>query len=126
MAKTITIKASDLSTGETAKFRDCTFTDLDGEEQTVRILATASMSIGGDTSGIPDGCTQTTVTLYAKEFKLVAKLNHKKVGEITTYYGLSDWSIVAYTFADKRLLLQGTEPTTGTYALDLAKGYLKE
>ena len=125
--KTVTLDPStDLDASEVAKFRACTFTDTDGEEQTVRILSTAAMSIGGDTSGIPAGCTQTTVTLYAKEFKLTAKLNHKIVGEVTTYYGLSDWSIVAYTSADKRLLLQGTEPTTGTYALDLAKGYLKE
>lgn len=124
--RAVSLDASDLDASEVAKFRDCTFTDTDGEEQTVRILSTAAMSIGGDTSGIPAGCTQTTVTLYAKEFKLVAKLNHKTVGEVTTYYGLSDWSIVAYTSADTRLLLQGTEPTTGTYALDLAKGYLKE
>ena len=120
------LDAADLEAGDTARLRDFTYTPAGGSETTVKILATDAVTIPPSSSGIPAGCSQLDVTLYAKEFKITAKLNYKTVGETTTYYGLSDWSISAYTSADKRLLLQGAEPSTGTFTLDLGKGYLKE
>lgn len=126
MSKKITLAVSDLADGDIAKMRSFTYTPEGGSETTVKVLSTAAVTIPPSSSGIPAGCSQLDVTLYAKEFKITAKLNYKTVGETTTYYGLSDWSISAYTSADKRLLLQGAEPSTGTFTLDLGKGYLKE
>ena len=51
----INIDAADLDEGEAIEVRECTFTDTDGDPQTVKIMATAAMSIGGGGSGLPTG-----------------------------------------------------------------------
>lgn len=45
MAKTISIKASDLATGQTASMRDLKYTPDGGTETTVKVLATAAVTI---------------------------------------------------------------------------------
>lgn len=69
--------------------------------------------------------TETDITLFCKEFKLTGKLLSKTVGEADVFFGIRITGKSNYTSDDKRLLLQVTEPSTGTFTLDLDKGYLK-
>ena len=113
MARTISIQGSDLTAGETAKMRPlCTFSGM------VKALLTEAANTG---------YTEEDVTVYCSQFKLKAKLLSKTEGDpaVKTIYGISTLTVENYTAADKKLLLQVTEPSTGTFVLAPAKGYLK-
>lgn len=72
--------------------------------------------------------TETDVTIYCSEFKINAKLlslTDSGSPPVTTYHGFRITGKTDYTAAEKRLLLQVTEPSTGTFTLVPAKGYLK-
>ncbi len=51
MAKTVSIKAADLGSGETARFREITFTDGNGKSAHALILATEPADGKGDDPG---------------------------------------------------------------------------
>lgn len=69
--------------------------------------------------------TEEDVTLYCAEFKINAKLLSTTDAGVTTYHGFRITGKTEYTSDEKRLLLQVTEPSTGTFTLVPAKGYLK-
>jgi len=103
----------DLSGGDEAKFRKVvTFKGV------AKILSTEPATSDSDYSELD-------VTLYCKEFKILGKLVYKLSGSTIVPYGIRLVSIYNYSSAEKRLLLQGTEPSSGSYALDFDKGYLK-
>lgn len=79
----------------------------------------------------PDGeITEEDVTLYCKEFALQAKLRVCTIGEgeeaVEKLIGIRPTAKVPYTSAQKRLLLQITEPETDAFVLALDRGYLKQ
>lgn len=113
MARTISLQGSDLAAGDIAKMRTvCTFAGM----------AKALLTVASNT-----GYTEEDVTIYCSQFKLKAKLLSKTEGDpaVKTIYGISTLTVELYTAADKKLLLQVTEPSTGTFSLVPAKGYLK-
>lgn len=72
--------------------------------------------------------TEEDITIYCAEFKINAKLlslTDTATPPVTTYYGFRITGKTAYTSTDKKLLLQVTEPSTGTFTLVPSKGYLK-
>jgi hypothetical protein len=58
MAKTVNLKASDLATGQTAQFRDLTFTPAGGSATTIKVLSTAAATIPPSSS--PGTLTEVT------------------------------------------------------------------
>lgn len=66
MAKTITLAAADLATGETAKMREFKFTPDGGSETTVKVLATDAITIPAK----PPSEEGVTVVTSIKEFRV--------------------------------------------------------
>lgn len=124
--KTISLDPSALDADGKVELKDLTYTPAGGASTVVKALMSADVTIAPSGSGIPEGCSQLDATIYCLQFKITAKLNYKVVESVTTYYGLSDWGIADYTSAEKRLLLQGTEPSTGIFNLAFDMGYHKQ
>ena len=101
---TISLDAADVGQGKTAQFRDLTYTDTDGHQQTVKVLSTANATIppGG---AAPAGTILNVVTGISFAFdpessQLTATLTKKTV---------------------KVLEVAATDPADGTAALPLWK-----
>lgn len=105
MARTISIKPSDLAAGETAQMR--------------QIATPAGMAKALMTSPSNTGFDEEDIVIFADKYKIKAKLVSKTEGGVKTVYGISGLTIEAYTSADKYRPLQGLEPSTGTYTLGL-------
>jgi len=105
MAKTVKVDAADLASGDTAQFR--------------QIATPAGMARALITAPSNSGFDEEDIILYADKFKLKAKLISKTEGEVKTVYGISGFTIEAYTSADKHKPLQVLEPSTGTFTLGL-------
>lgn len=58
----IDMQTSDVDSSETAKFRDLTYTDANGQQQTVKVLSTEAATIPPGGGGTPSGKDQTVVT----------------------------------------------------------------
>lgn len=113
LTRKIDANLADLAGNDTAKFRKVvTFKGV------AKFLSTEPATSDVDFSELD-------ITLYAKEFKLVGKLVYKLDGSTVVPYGIRLIGITSYTSSEKRLLLQGAEPSSGTYTLDFDKGYLK-
>lgn len=80
MAKTVNLKASDLATGQTAQFRDLTFTPAGGSATTVKALLTAAVTI-------PPAGTASTLTGYTKTRIPVALRVNPSTGDVEVKTG---------------------------------------
>jgi len=83
-AGTVSIKATDVGSNNTAQFRDLTYTDSNGQQQTVKVLSTAAATIPPGGGGSPSGTDQTVVTGVSFDFdttsgQLIATLSKKSV-----------------------------------------------
>lgn len=80
----IDMKTSDVGSGKTAQFRDLTYTDSNGQQQTVKVLSTAAATIPAGGGGSPSGTDQTVITGVSFGFdttsgQLIATLSKKSV-----------------------------------------------
>ncbi len=128
MSRKVSLKAGDLSAGETASFRTCSFTDTGGSTQTVKILATADMTIGtGEETepGLPPGYEERVVQLFCGSEMLQCTILVKS----NTDEAPTNIISTPYVETDERHLLQvkGVTGESGTmYQLELDFGYLAE
>ena len=85
-AGTIDLQTTHVGSGETAQFRDLTYTDSNGQKQTVKVLSTAAATIPpGGSSGSQ---TEDVITGIAFDFdsnnRLVATLTKKRLTVVAT------------------------------------------
>lgn len=136
MARKISLQASDLSANDVAKMRDCTFKDTSGTDKTVKVLATADMSIGGG-SGLPTGTADHMLLRWdASESKWVQIGGYNEV-EVILYTRDSvlngtilfkpseEGGVTGYASSQDRLLLQVVDQSTET-VLILDHGHLAD
>ena len=80
MAKTINLKAADLASGQTAQFRDLTFTPAGGSPTTIKVLSTAAATI-------PPAGTASNLTGYTKTRIPVALRVNPSTGDLEVKTG---------------------------------------
>lgn len=98
----IDMQTSDVGSSNTAKFRDLTYTDANGQQQTVKVLSTAAATIPAGGGGTPSGEAVTVITGISFGFD---PNTHRLVATLSK--------------ASLQVLAENTQPADGTAELPL-------